>query len=166
MKDFVVFAIVTLVAVSAFDGFVLVKDKIKAELNPQDYQYSDTGVLPLHDTNECVSTSSFLNERIKVEYRDIEGAYGTWNNRDNIITLNPDGGFDTDTISHEVFHFVEDVMEEYEIRDPHFGAYLQGRWTACVIAIVGEDHIVVWNDIYGLKFQYYEDWNEPFKFAN
>ena len=100
------------------------------------YEYGDTGAL--RNGNVCVSTSRQLPYwKVKVDVVDDLGtALGSWHPTAKNIKLSEKGGIDIDTVSHEVYHMVEDVIEWYNITDPHMGAYLQGNWTRCVLEVV------------------------------
>lgn len=65
--------------------------------------------------------------------------FGIWFPAENLIVLNIDGGLDINTVAHEVYHVVQTKMDEYEIADPHWGAYIQGGLTTCVWKLVEQD---------------------------
>ena len=108
---------------------------IPVRSDDSEYQYFDTGAI--RDGSTCISTSIQLPYwEVEVKIEEIEGIAGRWHPVDKIIILNPTGGLDVNTVSHEVYHMVEDVMKWYDIEDPHVGAYLQGNWTECVLSVV------------------------------
>lgn len=101
------------------------------------YEYGDTGAIS--NENICISTSRQLpNWFIKVLVVDEieDNAVGQWSPSEMTIRLKKKGGTDVNTIAHEVYHMVEDIMEQFDITDPHVGAYLQGNWTECVLDVI------------------------------
>jgi len=99
--------------------------------------YHETSAFAHFEKNKCVATGDYFDGmEVQVNFKELDGAVGRWIPSQMTIDLSPKGGMDVDTVAHEVFHFVEDVMEWYDIKDPHYGAYLQGNWTDCVWQLV------------------------------
>lgn len=115
---------------------VLVHNSRPHDLTESSYEYGDLGAIRNKDV--CISTSTQLPYwEVKVEIVDeLDDAVGRWNPLYKSIQLRDRGGTDIDTVAHEVYHMVEDVMDWYDITDPHVGAYLQGNWTKCVLGVV------------------------------
>lgn len=107
----------------------------KAETIPGDYH--ETSAFAHLKENKCLASGNYFDGlEVQVVFTEMDGAVGRWTPSERKIELSPKGGMDVDTVAHEVFHMVEDVMRWYQIPDPHYGAYLQGNWTACVWKLV------------------------------
>lgn len=90
-----------------------------------------------YQESECRSESEYFDITIKVDYVPDNDEYaGQWNPAENLILLNEVSGIDISTVAHEVYHMVQTKMREYEVEDPHYGAYLQGAFTECVWSLV------------------------------
>lgn len=96
-----------------------------------------------HTDNVCRWTRANVADiSITVNYTEPSDEidyFGIWFPAENLIVLNIDGGLDINTVAHEVYHVVQTKMDEYEIADPHWGAYIQGGLTTCVWKLVEQD---------------------------
>lgn len=110
--------------------------------NEQPGDYSDTSAFAYHKENICRSTGNFFDIELRISYHPAEAmpnAIGKWIPGAYAIMLREDVGMDIDTIAHEVSHMVDTVMDDYNVKDQHYEAWLQGQWTRCVWEIVEKD---------------------------
>lgn len=117
----------------------------KSTTTVEEYQedYSGIEVSINHKDNVCRwQRANVADISITVNYTapsDEIDYYGQWRPAENLIVLNTEGGLDISTVAHEVYHVVQTKMEEHEVADPHWGAYLQGGLTNCVWLLVERD---------------------------
>lgn len=136
-----------LIIILAFIGLMsisnLATDLHENIASDQPEGYGGIEVFISHEDNECRwQRANVADVSITVNYiepGDEIDYYGRWIPSENLIVLNSEGGLDINTVAHEVYHVVQTKMDEYEVVDPHWGAYMQGALTNCVWDLVDYD---------------------------
>lgn len=104
-----------------------------------DGDYSDVKSFINHDENTCRVAGDHFDFTVTVYYAPSEEWSGLWSGDTMEMYLNPKNGMDIDTIAHEAWHAVDDMLVRFDVEDGHYGAYMQGRLTYCVWLLVEED---------------------------
>lgn len=144
-----VFILIAIHAHEIYQSYSPVRDE------PEGYSHITAEVIDEVD-NVCKVMLGEAIYKIDVRYftntEENNTLAGRWDEASQRILLSNTTGLDIDTVTHEVSHAVDSIMIEYNIKDHHYEAYLQGRISRCIWQIVEQDT------------QHEED--EAFKFAN